>query len=71
MTTAAMRVLPRPVGRATMVLVNSAVLVMDNWYWRQGILAAQNRNTDIKYKDMITVQRQWPTIRSEKVYKMD
>jgi len=50
MTIAAMRVLPRPVGRATMVLVNSAVLVMDNWYWRQGILAAQNRNTDIKYK---------------------
>jgi hypothetical protein len=32
------------------VLVNSAVLVMDNWYSRQGILAAQKRNTDVKYK---------------------
>jgi hypothetical protein len=50
MTIAAKRVLPRPVGRATTVLVNSAALVMDNWYQRQGILAAQQRNTDNKYK---------------------
>jgi len=34
MTTAAMSVLPRPVGRQTSVLLSSAVRMMDSWYAR-------------------------------------
>ncbi len=39
MTTAAMRVLPSPVGSATSVLCSSAVRIMASWYARSGTLA--------------------------------
>ena len=46
MTTAAISVFPSPVGNATNVFENNAVLVMASWYSRSGTFTAVAKATD-------------------------